>query len=246
MLAPQPIESVWAAAATTEPLSETETEIRAAIRTRVHDPDQLLSTQQSERLALTLSEQLLARSALNPDAYLSLIERTPGIRWLDPGDDQQWLPIEGVFLDGVHRPFDRTRPRDALRELIRFVHETKKGRLVSAGTGERGASIEVYRVRAEDQVLLVHSQRLPDNDENGYWLRGRYSTSALRFHLPRRPLHAVLENEGSATIAATFVLVTTESGETYNWYCYWYWDARSGSWQCHTVTRKGRLGFTYF
>lgn len=244
----QAVESEWSPAATVALVSDPEgiAAVSGALTPSVHDPEVLLTQSQREALTGTLALQLCARSDPEPDAYIALVDSLPGVRWIGPDDGEAWHSIEGALRD-VHPGFvpDRNKPREALRAFIEGVNEQQGARPLAAGAGPRGARIHVYRVTNEEEMLDEHSRRIPDSEENGYWLAGHYGVGALRFHLPRRTLTEVLRAEGSALVAATFVLVQTESGETYNWYCYWYWDSASASWQVDTMARKGRLGMLY-
>ncbi len=216
----------------------------AALTTELQDPDHVLTAEQRKLLIETVTRSLKARSAASTEEYLALTESEPGVRWIGKDDGKEWARIDGWFQFRFKETPDHADPRAILLRMIEA--SPAKDRIVGFGLGKRGLVSAVFRVRSSDQVDgrfwdFVKSMK---KEEAEYWLRGPL-VSAMRFLVPVRRVEQVIEEENSALVAGSMVAVATKGGTTFSWFCIWYWDGQSKSWQCDRMLRKGEPGLLY-
>lgn len=218
--------------------------LRNEIVSTIADPDHALTQEQRRLFSDTIARELMARAARDPAEYFSATESTPGLRWINEHDADQWVLVDIWYKNHHGGAAPRDDPRGALARIVAAQLVTEKNRVVRFGLGEGGMFLCAYRVRSEEQINDRFAEFL-NKKESQYWFDAP-ATGALRLRVPIRSFDAVLREENQAIVCASLIALEAEGGWTYAWYCYWYWESASNSWQCYEMAKKGVLSGTLF
>lgn len=200
----------------------------------IKDPAHILSAGQSASLTSILGKQALARSQPTGDAYVALAESGCS-RWVEPRDTHQWGVIKQFAEQGLKRPFAPGQEREMLAAVARYCMESLRGEYRAVGVGERGASIAIFTVRSEVELM---ARMMPANEaEASQWYGSTHGGFMLR--MPLRSFREVLASDGIVTCANVLLVVETPELHRYTWHSTWFWDPRSSCWACHQMSRTG-------
>ncbi|MCC6285653.1 MAG: hypothetical protein IT439_10225 [Phycisphaerales bacterium] len=188
-------------------------------------------------LAAIIAEQLSAKAAETPDAYLRLIESDPHTRWLESPDpwfkelEYQWAwhgkdqPAE-VFEDPLRRA----------RWLIEFMRDNRESRPTEARLEPGDVFVRSARVRTEEQVRARLWSGTPGT-ETRRWIKGA-AGPATQLRIAKRQIGEVLSEYGQTTVVETNMVVRSAGGHLSVWQAIWYWDPKVQTWSNYLMGRR--------
>lgn len=200
-----------------------------------------LSEHQRRKLREVLRDQLAARAAQTPRAYLELADSDPTTRWITSDDEWAWSRAKDWYerFDGTLAP---ATVASALRRFIEIEYQDG-GRVTGVAAVPEGVRTRSFQVRSADQVDYELVSGLT-REESSYWFENE-GHLGVQFRLPKRSLHELLAARGGALVVDVALLVRSEKGP-YNLHTTWFWDPSFGGWVCHRLARKGWHGYVWF
>lgn len=236
----QDIQSRWDAAPVIALQADQRSIVLAGVTERIRDGAAALNPDQQNALAISMTNELFARTG-TPDDLVAYSASIPHTRWIDERDDAPWSSLDRWF-EFVHQSKSpRTDPNSLLRMIAEHQFSKDGCRFVAAGVAPESCSVQAWWVNSLDQIEPRTKESLSP-ERFAYWFEAP-TVAPLRTRVPERSLENVLKSDDTALIACVSVLVRTERQFTFNLFSVWYWEPRSGSWQCAQFARKGWQGY---